>query len=473
MNKKPKKLDRNSLNAIIKKEKSKNLHKKNNKSIFNGSRNSCRISFNNPIPTLNLKKTLTKNFKESTGNLNITYRESKPRNSLYSNFGLMERNKSCYNLNFSKINSTNKKECKYKKIIKKSGTLFIKKHSSIISDKKNNDFKLKNTVYKNEKLRNYKHVLKQIKLFSDNSINDSNTLDIKSYETALEIPPSIPESQEKQLTYLSSSLLIITQNDELLYNNNFEERLESSFEFIIEYLSIKDLFRLALINKEFFKMIIRYLLEKIEIKVQDIKEKINEIKIKSRGFINLKEKEFKNFEKNELNERAMNLIDSISKKKLFKEKSSLMNNKDIILLFELFFISLGKKYDIMQFDTNDEDTKIKRWSYFCQYFNQNKNEYLKNIIEKALFNGKFSNEKINALYNWSFEYLDKIKPNHFQLINKDIAIFSYIIKDLLDYFGISKESKVNYQKLYTLYSIRLNVNEKIVSKFNQMLIKFD
>ena len=127
----------------------------------------------------------------------------------------------------------------------------------------------------------------------------------------------------------------------------------------------------------------------------------------------------------------------------------------------------------MQFDTNDEETKIKRWNYFCQYFNQNKNEYLKNIIEKALFNGKFSNEKINALYNWSFEYLDKIKPNHFQLINKDIAIFSYIIKDLLDYFGISKESKVNYQKLYTLYSIRLNVNEKIVSKFNQMLIKFD
>ena len=150
----------------------------------------------------------------------------------------------------------------------------------------------KNTVYKNEKLRNYKHVLKQIKLFSDNSINDSNTLDIKSYETALEIP-SIPESQEKKLTYLSSSLLIITQNDELLYNNNFEERLESSFEFIIEYLSIKDLFRLALINKEFFKMIIRYLLEKIEIKVHDIKEKINEIKLKVEALLILKKKNLK------------------------------------------------------------------------------------------------------------------------------------------------------------------------------------
>ena len=471
MDKKPKKLEKTSINSNIAKEKLKIKHKKGKNSIFNGIRNSCRISSNNPFPTLNFEKTLTRN-KESTRNLNITHKESKLRNSVYLNNGLRERNKSCYNISFNTINTTYKKETKYKKIFKKNGHLFIKKNSALISERKNDDIKIKNTVYKNEKIRNYRNFMKKLKLFNDNSINDSNTLDIKSYETTLEIP-SIPETQEKKLSYLSSSLLIITQNDELLYNTNFEERLESSIEFIIEFLSIKDLFRLALINKEFFKIIIRYFLEKIEVRVQEIKEKINEIINKSRGFINMKEKEFKNFEKNKLNERAMNLIDSISKKKLFKEKSSLMNNKDVIILFELFFISIGKKYDIMQFDTNDENTKIKRWSYFCQYFNKNKNEFLKNIIEKALFSGKFSNEKINALYNWSFGYLDKIKPNHFQIINKDIAIFAYIIKDLLDYFGISKENKVNYQKLYTLYNTRLNVNEKIVLKLNQMLIKFD
>ena len=43
-----------------------------------------------------------------------------------------------------------------------------------------------------------------------------------------------------------------------------------------------------------------------------------------------------------------------------------MNNKDIIFLFELFFISL---------------------------------------------------------YEWSYKNIDKINPNHFQIINKDIAIF--------------------------------------------------
>ena len=128
-------------------------------------------------------------------------------------------------------------------------------------------------------------------------------------------------------------ILNLTQNDELLYTlNNYEEKLESS----------------------------------IEIKIEKIKEKINEIINKSKGYINIKEKKFKKIEKNIFNEREINLINLISTKKLFKSKSSLMNNKDIIFLFELFFISL---------------------------------------------------------YEWSYKNIDKINPNHFQIINKDIAIF--------------------------------------------------
>ena len=236
-------------------------------------------------------------------------------------------------------------------------------------------------------------------------------------------------------------ILNLSQNDELLNNtlNNYEEKLESSIEYIID----------------------------------KIKEKINEIINKSKGYINIKEKEYKKIEKNIFNEREINLINLISTKKLFKSKSSLMNNKDIIFLFELFFISLGKKIYIIQFDTNDINIKIKRWNYFCKYFNNNENINLKNIIEKDLFNKKIKNEIINSLYEWSYKNIDKIKPNHFQIINKDIAIFAYIIKNILDYFGINKENKVNYQKLFTLYNIRLNVNEKINSKLNQMLFKFD
>ena len=413
-----------------------------------------------------------KSKKESIVSININKKKHSTRNRVFSNLDVTLNNKTYSNIDIPPIHLTNKKESKYKRIFKQNGNLTVNRTKNMNSMKNIRENNVRNSFNKKQSIKDYKKILGKLRLFKDNE-NNSNTVDIKSYETTLEMP-SISETQEKKLSLLTSSLLILTQNDELLYNNiNYDEKLESSIEFIIEYLSIKDLFNLSLINKEFHKIIIKYLLEKAEIKLQKIKEKINQIIIDSKGFINTKEKEFKIFEKTIFDERAMNLINSISKKKLFKEKSSLMNNKDIILLFELFFISIGKKNEIIQFDTNDTETKIKRWSYFCKYFTDNETEHLKNIIEKAIVNGKFSDEIINSLYDWSFKNIDKIKPNHFQIINKDISIFAYIIKDLLDYFGINKENKVSTQKLYTLNSIRLNVNEKLVSKLNQMLIKYD
>ena len=300
--------------------------------------------------------------------------------------------------------------------------------------------------------------------------------DIKSYEISLVALPKEDDQEklkEKKLSNLYHSLITLTQNDQLLTNTNFEEKLESSIEFIINYLSIPDLFNLALINKEFYKMILRNLLEKVEIKIEKIKNKINDIIKQNKGFINIRDKDFKNFDKNIFNERALNLLNNISKKKLFREKSYLMNNKDIVFILELYFIFLGKKYDIIQFNTKDSNTISKKWNYFCKYFNNIDNKYLKNDIEKVIMKGKISNEIINSLYEWAFKFLDKIKPNHYQKINKDIAILAFIIKDLLDYFGINYENKVEAQKLYILNNIRLNINEKVAQKLNQMIIKFE
>ena len=475
-------------------DKSKNKIKNGKKANFNDNIYSTRNSRLNPFPRQITEKTIFKKLitqkfankfvKSKSKNIktrNINNNIPKSRNSVYVNTTFIERNKYNLGIEATPITFTNKKISKYRKIFRKSCLLTEKRTKTSMNtfDKKIKSIKTRSSFNKNRNSKNYKNVLKKMRLFHDNknSMNEENsstTVDIKSYETTF-ITPSISETQEKKLCRLTSSLLNLTQNDEILIknNNDLEEKLESSIEYILDYLSLKDIFKLALINKEFFKIIVKIILEKLEIKVGKIKEKINEIMNNSQGYINIKEKEFKKIEKNIFNERAMNLIDSISKKRLFKEKSSLMNNKDIIFIFELFFISIGRKYDIMQFDTNDINTKTKRWNFFCKYFNNQDNQYLKKVIEKALFNGDFNNEIINSLYEWSFKYIDKIKPNHFQIINKDIAIFAYLIKDLLDFFGICRESKVHYQKLYVLHNIRLNVNEKLIGKLNQMLIKFD
>ena len=75
------------------------------------------------------------------------------------------------------------------------------------------------------------------------------------------------------------------------------------------------------------------------------------------------------------------------------------------------------------------------------------------------------------MYEWSHNKINIITPNYFQKINKDIAILVFIIRDLLECFGISQDKKINPQKLYTLYNIRLNLEEKINQKLNELLIK--
>ena len=72
-------------------------------------------------------------------------------------------------------------------------------------------------------------------------------------------------------------ILNLSQNDELLYTLNN------------------------------YKIAIKYFIEKIEVKIKKIKEKINEIINKSKGYINIKEKEYKKIEKNIFNEREINL----------------------------------------------------------------------------------------------------------------------------------------------------------------------
>lgn len=382
------------------------------------------------------------------------------------------------------VNLSSKNEARYKRVFKKEEYLTAKRNKNLKNIYLNNNITYSYTpkCFKNLD-KGFKKRNLPLNLFflkGNNSLKRNDTdiklNDIKSYEislVALPIEDDQEKLKEKKLSNLYHSLITLTQNDQLLTNTNFEEKLESSIEFIINYLSIPDLFNLALINKEFYKMILRNLLEKVEIKIEKIKNKINDIIKQNKGFINIRDKDFKNFDKNIFNERALNLLNNISKKKLFREKSYLMNNKDIVFILELYFIFLGKKYDIIQFNTKDSNTISKKWNYFCKYFNNIDNKYLKNDIEKVIMKGKINDEIINSLYEWAFKFLDKIKPNHYQKINKDIAIFAFIIKDLLDYFGINYENKVESQKLYILNNIRLNINEKVAQKLNQMIIKFE
>ena len=90
------------------------------------------------------------------------------------------------------------------------------------------------------------------------------------------------------------------------------------------------------------------------------------------------------------------------------------------------------------------------------------------FIEKNL-NGKiFDDNIINSLYKYSYKYLNIISPNHFQKINKDIAILVFIIKDMLEHLGILTDTKLNPEKELTLINSRMRSNKEILDKLNEI-----
>ena len=90
-----------------------------------------------------------------------------------------------------------------------------------------------------------------------------------------------------------------------------------------------------------------------------------------------------------------------------------------------------------------------------------------NCIEENLNKKVFNNNIINALYKYTNKYLSIITPNHFQKINKDIAILVFIIKDMLEHLGIITD-QLNQEKEIILINSRLQSDKEILIKLNEM-----
>ena len=459
---------------------SRNINTENNLEIPNNKTNEIKFEKNK-------KKKIVFLF-QSNKNCPIISKQ----NSVISNKKNTNTNKYLNNKNYrakTPLSLRNKNIKKIKKLNEITNILTIKKKKN---NNKENDFKFKtinNFYQKNKSLinnenRDLSDIKKELDLLCENNLFDN---DIRLKQLKLDdFNQTKPKSNfsnkllsGRRISTLGQSilnnkdeLLILDKNISVTLNKKvskkygIEENLETCLEYIIEYLPIQDLFNFALINKEYYKTIITYLIKKTETKLEIIKNEIN-ILIKKNPNLDLNIKETTKFECNYNSSRAIVLLNSISKNILFKPNSKLINDKDIIFIFELFFIALGKKQDLIKSENNNS-----KWNYICKYFKEN-DKLIGNIIEDEIINKKYSNEIINSLYEWSFKNINKIAPYYYQKINKNIAIFVFIIRDLLDFLGINHEKRVTPQKLFILYNVRKIVQEKIYKDLNKMLDKIE
>ena len=245
--------------------------------------------------------------------------------------------------------------------------------------------------------------------------------------------------------------------------DNFYKIIEIIFENLFSFLDIKSFFNFMMINKTYSNLIIKLLVIKIEKKIKNINQYLTDLKSNNKAF-NLKEEKIKSFEYNNSSIRALSILNSLTVEKFFSEKKINFEDKNIKIIFDLYFIALGKKKDIVT--CNFENGF--REKYVINYFKNGNKKTIGNILDNELKQIQFNEKIVNSIYEYSYNKINIISPKNFQRINKNITWFCYLIKNILEHLGIINKDNKNIKQIYNIYCSRLHINKELLNKLKKL-----
>ena len=246
----------------------------------------------------------------------------------------------------------------------------------------------------------------------------------------------------------------------------FLNSIEYIFGNLFSFLDIQSFFNFMMINKSYYKLIIKLIINKLENKIKDINKNITELKQNNKSII-FSEEKTKIFEFNNSSMRALSILNSISVESFFNEKKINFKDSKIKLIFDIYFIALGKKKDIININFGN----CSREKYIKNYFKNSNKKIIGNIIDNDFKKLLFNNEVINALYEYSYNKLNIISPKNFQRVNKNVTMFCYIIKNIMEHLGIIIKDNNNktIKQHYNLLSARLHINKELIKKLKALI----
>ena len=232
---------------------------------------------------------------------------------------------------------------------------------------------------------------------------------------------------------------------------------ETKFEInIYKYLDTYTLTNLKNASKMFHKSVISYTIKKLQLikkHVLDIKESLNFSEIPER-------EDFENIVLNKGSKKAMQLLNESLLNHLFRDNKFPIN--DILLIYRIYFQMINHPYSLL--------AKINIYSFWekCKlYFTTEQNgktgDILLSMINQKKINFSKNNEfQIFMLVNRNYK---KILPNYFSNICGTTGLFTFFIKDILDFVGISNDEKIQ-SKVYWTYT---KIIDSIENKINHMI----
>ena len=501
----------NNLDMTKSIESSQTLREKNSKTLI-GSTKLKKMHSKNKISSKKIKKEEKKEEKkDNIENINDISVENKIKEIKIENVILSDKDiKNNNNFDEDKKKSVNDKILLDEEILKdvnkdellisaiKMENINEPETNNIESDNTIKDFNLKESINTNAENNNNiltakksSEINNSLNSFNSKSNNDMNNIKLvnsinekkeekkrdkyKSNISDLDnivLPKRITNflDNDKEINF---SLINNSQNDNDNFDQDFnktidlnisglsehlslEEKFEGHLDEITRFLDTNDLCKLMLVNKECYKTIMNILISKTEITIDILEEEINKLKEINKE-INFDEIKINPFKFNENSSRAVFLLNNNTGFNLMNIHNNKMS-REIYIIFGIFFIAIGKKKEYINLITDEE-----KMIYTNNYFK--KENSLGNIIEKEIKGKIFDDNIIANLYKYSSRYLNIISPNRFQKINKDFAIFVFVIKNILEHIG-ALEEKNEPKKEYILYNARLKNNKEMLEILN-------
>ena len=452
--------------------------------------NEDKINYNNIFnrPKLSLKKNNTMFNLYKRGTKNKKYND----NSLFQNQSLKYksnnssivdpneiipksiRKKSLPHLRKNAFNALFKKDKKITKIIRKKTPCKTK------NEKNKGELKLKTYKERTNQLNN--NLLNKIAYDTENIKKKENTIinDITLINSSVNKVDSMimnynllsleNEDFEDDLEILNKNLFLnkTIKKEEILNNINNQNyaHMNNSFHledfdneyynYILDYLEMKDLINVKNVSKFYNNVVVRYFIEKLEKKINKFIKKKSSLELISNADKTNKNISFDSFNLSKTSEKAINLLNEQLLSKLFYSYE--VPSDDVLLIYKIFFNMINHPIK----DINYKE-KEKFWDKCRNYFiieGKGKiGDFIFDLIKdkKICLNGK----NLYDIYTLIENKADKIIPSYFSKICGTTGLFSFFIKDILDFIGITN-GKIQSQNSFAIYNIIIDfLNEKI------------
>ena len=373
----------------------------------------------------------TKNLNVTNNNINININSSSDKNIII-NLGKKKNIISKNNNNFdnSAERNTRRKKTPFTKRTITETNLSIKKGEKTVEDEIDDILTM------------------ECKLQKENILNENDPLLILPMKDLDFVPKGLLRRNSTRRNDMRDS-----RRYKINTFNILEHLDQTKFEInIFIFLDIPTLIKLKNVCTIFRKLVIPYLinlLEKEKKYILDIKESLDLTKIPERESI-------ENIVLNKGCKKAMQLLNESLLNQLFKD--SKFPTDDIILIYRIYFQMINHPYSLIA-----KNDLFQFWEKCKSYFTTEQNGKTGDILLSMINQKKIDFSKNNEyqIYMLAKSNYKKILPSYFSNICGTTGLFVFVIKDILEFMGITPKIKNKENAFWTYSDILESIDDKI------------